>query len=112
MSNDIIRMGSIVGVVLIVAITALSIFHPGDNTATISAMAAAAMGLLSVLSSHTNAGKIEDNAQKTDAVHAIVNSQRTLMEAKIDELVATVAELRTERAVAAGVQRQKDEDRA
>lgn len=112
MSNDLIRMGGIVGVVLIVAITALSIFHSGDNTSTITAMISAALALLSFLSSRTNAAKIEDNTAKTEVVHKIVNAQRTVMENKIDDLGSIVADLRTEQAVTAAVQQQKDEDQS
>lgn len=111
MSRDMIRMGGIVGVTLIIAITALTIFHPGDNTATISAMVAAALALFSALSSRTNAAKIEDNSTRTDQVHEIVNDQRLQMEKRIRDLESIAEELRTERAVTAGVQEQKDRDR-
>lgn len=106
MSRDVVRMGGIVAVTLIVAITALTIFHPGDNTAIISSMVAAALALFSALSSRTNAGRIQDNADriestaaKTDAVHKIVNSQRAAMQAEIDRLGAVAEGLRTERAI-------------
>lgn len=55
--------------------------------------------------------QVDENTIKTEAVHTIVNSQRTEMEAKIKELAELVAALRTEKAVTAGVQQQKDEDR-
>jgi hypothetical protein len=92
MSRDMVRMGGIVAVTLIVAITALTIFHPGDNTAIISSMVAAALALFSALSSRTNAGRIQDNAdriehnaaqtsEKLHAMHVDIND-------RVDQLVA------------------------
>lgn len=109
MSSELTRMVGIVAVALIVAITALTIFHEGDNLQVIGQMITGALALLSFLSSRTNAAKIEVNAAKTDAVHEIVNSQRTAMEDKIADLGSEVVDLRTEQAVTAAVQQQKDQ---
>lgn len=87
MSNDLVRMGGIVGVVLIVAITALTIFHPGDNTATITALVAAAMGLLSFLSSRSNTAKLEDNTAKTEANTDHIRSIHLDINSRLDQLV-------------------------
>lgn len=73
-----------------------------DNAIVVSKQNAAALEVVS--------GQVDENTIKTEAVHTIVNSQRTEMERKIQELADLVAALRTEKAVTAGVQQQKDDD--
>ena len=84
MSSELTRMVGIVAVALIAAITALTIFHPGDNLQVIGLMINGALALLAFLSSRMNATTIKESkaetADKLQAMHVDIND-------RVDQLV-------------------------
>jgi hypothetical protein len=93
------------GCLTIVAFTLIIIFHKGDNAVILTALTTTSSLIITQLltfkktieaKQEATASRLqsEENAIATASVHEIVNSQRTAMEAKIDDLQKALAEMK------------------
>jgi hypothetical protein len=124
MSNRplIITLG-VIAVAYITALSAILTLYDGDKLAVAGilsgALALLIPQMLSLKQSADNAvrieranDKIDANTETTNTTHQIVNSQRTEMVKRIDELTDIVAALRTERAVKQSEEEHEDTSEA